>query len=84
MPIVVLRRIRAQTYRIPWPQPILRFSVFQWYARKIGRQPEKETNEDQYIMSGVANVVDSDGRRLKCDSGLYLPIKPVLLYRSFA
>uniref|UniRef100_A0A5K3EHA1 FBPase domain-containing protein n=1 Tax=Mesocestoides corti TaxID=53468 RepID=A0A5K3EHA1_MESCO len=45
-------------------------SAFQWHARKISSQPEKEANEVQYIMSGVASVVDSDGRRLTCGSGL--------------
>uniref|UniRef100_A0A5K3FZG3 Ig-like domain-containing protein n=1 Tax=Mesocestoides corti TaxID=53468 RepID=A0A5K3FZG3_MESCO len=63
------RRIGAQTYWTTWPQPILCLSVFQWHARKISSQPEKDTNEEQYIMSGVASVADSDGRRLTCMSG---------------
>uniref|UniRef100_A0A5K3EKE6 Lipoprotein n=1 Tax=Mesocestoides corti TaxID=53468 RepID=A0A5K3EKE6_MESCO len=66
---VVWRRIRAQTYWTTWPQPILCPSAFQWHARKIGSQPEKDTTEVQYIMSGVASVVDSDGRRLTRGSG---------------
>uniref|UniRef100_A0A5K3FBD3 Ig-like domain-containing protein n=1 Tax=Mesocestoides corti TaxID=53468 RepID=A0A5K3FBD3_MESCO len=64
------RRIRALTYWTTWPQPILCLSAFQWLARKVSSQPEKGTNEEQYIMSGVASVVDSDGRRLTCSSGL--------------
>uniref|UniRef100_A0A5K3G5E2 DOMON domain-containing protein n=1 Tax=Mesocestoides corti TaxID=53468 RepID=A0A5K3G5E2_MESCO len=27
-----------------------------------GSQPEKDTTEEQYIMSGMTSVVDSDGR----------------------
>uniref|UniRef100_A0A5K3EVT9 Uncharacterized protein n=1 Tax=Mesocestoides corti TaxID=53468 RepID=A0A5K3EVT9_MESCO len=67
--VVVLRRIRAQTYRTPWPQPILCLSAIQWHARKINSQPDKNTNEVQYLMSGVASVVDSGERRLMCGSG---------------
>uniref|UniRef100_A0A5K3FWX0 Uncharacterized protein n=1 Tax=Mesocestoides corti TaxID=53468 RepID=A0A5K3FWX0_MESCO len=63
---VVLRQIRAQTCWTTWPQPILCPSSFQWRARKISSQPEKDTTEEQYIMNGVAN---SDGRRLTCGSG---------------
>ncbi|VDD79896.1 unnamed protein product [Mesocestoides corti] len=44
-----------------WPQPILCPSAFQWHARKISSQPEKDTIEEQYIMSGVARLADSDG-----------------------
>ncbi|VDD80023.1 unnamed protein product [Mesocestoides corti] len=33
-------------------------SAFQWLARKISSQPEKDTTEEQYIMSGVTSVVD--------------------------
>uniref|UniRef100_A0A5K3F5N1 DUF4005 domain-containing protein n=1 Tax=Mesocestoides corti TaxID=53468 RepID=A0A5K3F5N1_MESCO len=58
------RRIRAQTCWTTWPQPILCLSVFQWHARKISSQPEKDTTEVQLIMSGVASVEDSDGGRL--------------------
>uniref|UniRef100_A0A5K3EX79 Secreted protein n=1 Tax=Mesocestoides corti TaxID=53468 RepID=A0A5K3EX79_MESCO len=43
-------------------------SVFQWHARKISSQPEKDTNRVQYIMSVVTRVVDWDGRLLKCGS----------------
>uniref|UniRef100_A0A5K3G252 Uncharacterized protein n=1 Tax=Mesocestoides corti TaxID=53468 RepID=A0A5K3G252_MESCO len=66
---VVWRRIRVQTYLTTWPQPILCLPVFQWHARKISSQPEKDTIEVQYIMSGVASAVDSDGRRLTRGSG---------------
>uniref|UniRef100_A0A5K3F579 SURF1-like protein n=1 Tax=Mesocestoides corti TaxID=53468 RepID=A0A5K3F579_MESCO len=58
-----------------WPQPILCHSAFQWRARKISTQPEKDTTDVQYIMSGVASVVDSDGRRLTCGPGLWLVSK---------
>uniref|UniRef100_A0A5K3F8Z7 Uncharacterized protein n=1 Tax=Mesocestoides corti TaxID=53468 RepID=A0A5K3F8Z7_MESCO len=44
-------------------------SLLRWHARKIGSQPEKDTNEEQRIMIGVANVEDSDRRRLTCSSG---------------
>uniref|UniRef100_A0A5K3G591 Zf-CRD domain-containing protein n=1 Tax=Mesocestoides corti TaxID=53468 RepID=A0A5K3G591_MESCO len=50
-------------------QPILRLSEFQWYGRKIGSQQEKDTNEVQHTISGVASVADSDGRCLTCGSG---------------
>uniref|UniRef100_A0A5K3G5V8 Cyclic nucleotide-binding domain-containing protein n=1 Tax=Mesocestoides corti TaxID=53468 RepID=A0A5K3G5V8_MESCO len=40
------------------------------HARKISSQPEKDTIEVQYIMSGLASVADSDGRRLTRGSGL--------------
>uniref|UniRef100_A0A5K3G4K1 Uncharacterized protein n=1 Tax=Mesocestoides corti TaxID=53468 RepID=A0A5K3G4K1_MESCO len=49
----------AQTCWTTWPQPIPCLSVFQWHARKISSQPEKDTTEVQYIMSGVGSVVDS-------------------------
>uniref|UniRef100_A0A5K3ERZ2 Ig-like domain-containing protein n=1 Tax=Mesocestoides corti TaxID=53468 RepID=A0A5K3ERZ2_MESCO len=62
------RRIRAQTCWTTWPQPILCLSVFQWHARKISSQPEKDTTEEQYIMNGLASVVYSDERRLTCES----------------
>uniref|UniRef100_A0A5K3FPT8 Capsid protein n=1 Tax=Mesocestoides corti TaxID=53468 RepID=A0A5K3FPT8_MESCO len=71
------RQIRAQTYWTTWPQPILCRSVFQWHARKINSQPEKDMTEVQYIMSGVASVADSDGRALTCDWSM----KSVLLYQ---
>ncbi|VDD84450.1 unnamed protein product [Mesocestoides corti] len=54
--ILQWRRFRAQTCWTTWPQPILCLSVFQWHARKISSQPEKDTTEVQYIMSGVASV----------------------------
>uniref|UniRef100_A0A5K3G194 RNase H domain-containing protein n=1 Tax=Mesocestoides corti TaxID=53468 RepID=A0A5K3G194_MESCO len=63
------RRLRAQPYWSNWPQPILCLSAFQWHARKTGSQPGKNTNKEQYIMNGVAGVVDSDGRRLTGGSG---------------
>uniref|UniRef100_A0A5K3FG27 Acyl-CoA dehydrogenase n=1 Tax=Mesocestoides corti TaxID=53468 RepID=A0A5K3FG27_MESCO len=44
-------------------------SLLRWYAGKEGSQPEKDMNEMQYIMSGVASLVDSDGRRLTRGSG---------------
>uniref|UniRef100_A0A5K3FXU5 ABC transmembrane type-1 domain-containing protein n=1 Tax=Mesocestoides corti TaxID=53468 RepID=A0A5K3FXU5_MESCO len=56
----------------PWPQPALCLSAIQWHARKISSQSEKDTNEVQNIMSGVASVVDSDGRCLACGYGLWL------------
>uniref|UniRef100_A0A5K3FUG3 Uncharacterized protein n=1 Tax=Mesocestoides corti TaxID=53468 RepID=A0A5K3FUG3_MESCO len=40
------------------------------HARKTGSQPEKDTNGVEYIRSGMASVVDSDGRSLTCGSGL--------------
>uniref|UniRef100_A0A5K3FMU2 Uncharacterized protein n=1 Tax=Mesocestoides corti TaxID=53468 RepID=A0A5K3FMU2_MESCO len=39
-----------------WSQPIVGLSAFQWHARKISSYPEKDTNEMQCIMSGVASV----------------------------
>uniref|UniRef100_A0A5K3G1A6 Polyprotein n=1 Tax=Mesocestoides corti TaxID=53468 RepID=A0A5K3G1A6_MESCO len=65
-----------QTCWTTWPQPILRPSAFQWHARKISSQPEKDTAEEQYIMSGVARIVDSDGRHLTCGSGLWQRMRP--------
>uniref|UniRef100_A0A5K3G1U1 Transposase n=1 Tax=Mesocestoides corti TaxID=53468 RepID=A0A5K3G1U1_MESCO len=53
----------------PIRKPILCLYVFQWHARKIGSQPEKDTNDVQYTVSGVASAVDSDGRRLTRGSG---------------
>uniref|UniRef100_A0A5K3FTH9 Transcriptional regulator n=1 Tax=Mesocestoides corti TaxID=53468 RepID=A0A5K3FTH9_MESCO len=35
-------------------------SLLRRHARKIGSQPEKDTNEVQYVISGVAGVGDSD------------------------
>uniref|UniRef100_A0A5K3G1J4 Ig-like domain-containing protein n=1 Tax=Mesocestoides corti TaxID=53468 RepID=A0A5K3G1J4_MESCO len=66
---VVWRRIRAQTCWTTWPQPIPCLSAIQWHAGMEGSQPEKDTTEEQYIMSGMTSVVDSDGRRLTCGSG---------------
>uniref|UniRef100_A0A5K3FCI3 Ovule protein n=1 Tax=Mesocestoides corti TaxID=53468 RepID=A0A5K3FCI3_MESCO len=40
------------------------------HAWRLGSQPEKDTTEEQHIMSGVASVADSDGRRLTRGSGL--------------
>uniref|UniRef100_A0A5K3G2R3 LAG1_DNAbind domain-containing protein n=1 Tax=Mesocestoides corti TaxID=53468 RepID=A0A5K3G2R3_MESCO len=54
----------AQSYWTIWPQPILYLSGFRWHARKVSSQPEKDRTEEQYILSGVASVMDSDGRRL--------------------
>uniref|UniRef100_A0A5K3FK82 Uncharacterized protein n=1 Tax=Mesocestoides corti TaxID=53468 RepID=A0A5K3FK82_MESCO len=54
------RRIRAQTYWNTWPQPVLCLSAFQWHASKISSRRKKDTTEMQYIMGGVATVVDSD------------------------
>uniref|UniRef100_A0A5K3F6R2 Late endosomal/lysosomal adaptor and MAPK and MTOR activator 5 n=1 Tax=Mesocestoides corti TaxID=53468 RepID=A0A5K3F6R2_MESCO len=76
---VVWRRIGAQTYWTTWPQPILCPSALQWHARKTSSQPEKDTNEEQYILSSMATVVDSDGRRLMCGSGLRVVNKASLL-----
>ncbi|VDD77134.1 unnamed protein product [Mesocestoides corti] len=66
MSLRICRRIWAQTFWTTWPQPILCLSAFQWHAGKISSQPEKDTNEVQCIMNGVASVEDSDGRRLTC------------------
>uniref|UniRef100_A0A5K3G2A3 Uncharacterized protein n=1 Tax=Mesocestoides corti TaxID=53468 RepID=A0A5K3G2A3_MESCO len=66
---VLWRRIRAQTCWATWPQPIPCLSAIQWHAEKEGSQPEKDTTEEQYMMSGVATVMDSDGRRLTRGSG---------------
>uniref|UniRef100_A0A5K3FCQ1 Secreted protein n=1 Tax=Mesocestoides corti TaxID=53468 RepID=A0A5K3FCQ1_MESCO len=49
-----------------------RVSAIQWHAVKEGSQPEKDMDEMQYIMSGVASVADSDGRRLTSTSLLSL------------
>uniref|UniRef100_A0A5K3F2D4 Ig-like domain-containing protein n=1 Tax=Mesocestoides corti TaxID=53468 RepID=A0A5K3F2D4_MESCO len=68
--ILQCRPIRAQTCWTTWPQPIPCLSAIQWHAGKEGSQPEKGMDEMQYIMSGVASVADSDGRRLTCVSGL--------------
>uniref|UniRef100_A0A5K3FU33 Uncharacterized protein n=1 Tax=Mesocestoides corti TaxID=53468 RepID=A0A5K3FU33_MESCO len=65
----VWRRIRAQTCWTTRPQPIPCPSAIQWHAGKEGTQPEKEMDEMQYIMSGVASVVDSDGRHQIWGSG---------------
>uniref|UniRef100_A0A5K3EX31 HCO3_cotransp domain-containing protein n=1 Tax=Mesocestoides corti TaxID=53468 RepID=A0A5K3EX31_MESCO len=86
--ILQWRRIRAQTHRTTWTQPILCLSVFQWHARKVSSQPEKDTSEEQCIMSDVGSVVDSDGRRLTCSSGLWLvnkayPVVPVFFMLVF-
>uniref|UniRef100_A0A5K3FCT3 START domain-containing protein n=1 Tax=Mesocestoides corti TaxID=53468 RepID=A0A5K3FCT3_MESCO len=51
-----------EQYGEPSQKPIPCLSAFQWRARKISSQPEKNTTEVQYIMSGVASVEDSDGR----------------------
>uniref|UniRef100_A0A5K3FZE8 Uncharacterized protein n=1 Tax=Mesocestoides corti TaxID=53468 RepID=A0A5K3FZE8_MESCO len=53
------RRLKAQKYLTTWPQPIRCPSVFPWHARKTGSQPEKDTNEVEYIRSGVASVGSS-------------------------
>uniref|UniRef100_A0A5K3G6L2 Uncharacterized protein n=1 Tax=Mesocestoides corti TaxID=53468 RepID=A0A5K3G6L2_MESCO len=61
-----------QQCKEPSQKPIVCLSVFQWHARKISSQPEKDTTEEQYIMSGVASVADTDGRRLTRSSGFCL------------
>uniref|UniRef100_A0A5K3F742 RUN domain-containing protein n=1 Tax=Mesocestoides corti TaxID=53468 RepID=A0A5K3F742_MESCO len=66
---VVWRRIRAQTCWTTWQQPIPCLSAIQWHAEKISSQPQKDMDEMLYIMSGVASVADSDGRRLTRGSG---------------
>uniref|UniRef100_A0A5K3EVY1 Uncharacterized protein n=1 Tax=Mesocestoides corti TaxID=53468 RepID=A0A5K3EVY1_MESCO len=38
-------------------------SAFQWHSRKISSLPVKDTTEEQYIMSGVTSVADSNGIR---------------------
>uniref|UniRef100_A0A5K3FJI2 Uncharacterized protein n=1 Tax=Mesocestoides corti TaxID=53468 RepID=A0A5K3FJI2_MESCO len=38
---------------------ILCLSAVQWQARKISSQPEKDTNEMQYLLSGASSVVHS-------------------------
>uniref|UniRef100_A0A5K3FRD4 Uncharacterized protein n=1 Tax=Mesocestoides corti TaxID=53468 RepID=A0A5K3FRD4_MESCO len=38
-------------------------------ACEVDKQPKRNTTEVQYIISGVASGVDSDGRRLTCGSG---------------
>uniref|UniRef100_A0A5K3FFR2 Peptidase A1 domain-containing protein n=1 Tax=Mesocestoides corti TaxID=53468 RepID=A0A5K3FFR2_MESCO len=53
-----------------WLQPILCFPALEWHARKISSQPENDANEEHYIKSGVASVVNSDGRGLTCGYGL--------------
>uniref|UniRef100_A0A5K3EKU9 Uncharacterized protein n=1 Tax=Mesocestoides corti TaxID=53468 RepID=A0A5K3EKU9_MESCO len=58
--ILQWRRIRVQTCWTTWPKPILCLSAFQWHAREISSQPEKDTTEVQYIMSGVPSVEDTD------------------------
>uniref|UniRef100_A0A5K3G2S7 AMP-binding domain-containing protein n=1 Tax=Mesocestoides corti TaxID=53468 RepID=A0A5K3G2S7_MESCO len=69
VPVFHLLGLGAQTCWTAWPQPIPCLSAIQWHAGNEGSQPEKDTTEVQYIMSGVASVVDSDGRRLTRGSG---------------
>uniref|UniRef100_A0A5K3EZE8 TerD domain-containing protein n=1 Tax=Mesocestoides corti TaxID=53468 RepID=A0A5K3EZE8_MESCO len=38
--------------------------AFQWHVRKISSQPETDTYEKRYVMSGAASVGDSYGRCL--------------------
>ncbi|VDD84568.1 unnamed protein product [Mesocestoides corti] len=47
-------------------------SAFQWHARKISNEPEKDTTEQQYVMSGVASVVSGilQCRRLRAQTYL--------------
>uniref|UniRef100_A0A5K3FJG9 Late endosomal/lysosomal adaptor and MAPK and MTOR activator 5 n=1 Tax=Mesocestoides corti TaxID=53468 RepID=A0A5K3FJG9_MESCO len=59
-----------QTCWTTWPQPIPCLSAIEWHAGKKGSQPEKDTTEEQYIMSGVASAVDSDGRARVFYSGV--------------
>uniref|UniRef100_A0A5K3EZN0 Uncharacterized protein n=1 Tax=Mesocestoides corti TaxID=53468 RepID=A0A5K3EZN0_MESCO len=66
----VWRRIKAQTYWTTWPQTMLCFYAFQWHARMVSSQLETDISDEQYILGGMAKVVDSDGWRLTCCSGL--------------
>uniref|UniRef100_A0A5K3G1H1 RING-type E3 ubiquitin transferase n=1 Tax=Mesocestoides corti TaxID=53468 RepID=A0A5K3G1H1_MESCO len=66
---------------------ILCLTSLQWHARKVSSLTERGTNEEQYIMSGVASLVDSYGKRLTCVSGLSLvnkacPVVPVFYMRA--
>uniref|UniRef100_A0A5K3G752 Pecanex-like protein n=1 Tax=Mesocestoides corti TaxID=53468 RepID=A0A5K3G752_MESCO len=47
-------------------------SAFQWHARKVSSQSDEDMDEVQYIMSGVASVAESDGRRLTCGALFWL------------
>uniref|UniRef100_A0A5K3FYU8 Uncharacterized protein n=1 Tax=Mesocestoides corti TaxID=53468 RepID=A0A5K3FYU8_MESCO len=40
------------------------------HERKIGSLPEIDTNEEQYEISGLTSVVNSDGRHMTHRSGL--------------
>uniref|UniRef100_A0A5K3FDQ2 Sema domain-containing protein n=1 Tax=Mesocestoides corti TaxID=53468 RepID=A0A5K3FDQ2_MESCO len=50
-------------------QPIPCLPAFQWHARKICSQPEKDTHEKRCLMSGTASVVALDGQYLMFGSG---------------
>uniref|UniRef100_A0A5K3ETW8 Uncharacterized protein n=1 Tax=Mesocestoides corti TaxID=53468 RepID=A0A5K3ETW8_MESCO len=56
------------------PSQKLRTASLLWgrHARRISSQPEKDTTEEQFIMSGIASVEDLDGRRLTRGSSLWL------------
>uniref|UniRef100_A0A5K3FI24 RNase H domain-containing protein n=1 Tax=Mesocestoides corti TaxID=53468 RepID=A0A5K3FI24_MESCO len=79
---VVWQRKWAQRYWATWPQLNLCPSAFQWQARMMSSQPENDVNEEQYIISGVASVVDSDGGRLTLVMACDWSMKPDLLYQS--
>uniref|UniRef100_A0A5K3F2F6 Envelope glycoprotein n=1 Tax=Mesocestoides corti TaxID=53468 RepID=A0A5K3F2F6_MESCO len=46
----------AQTCWTTWPQPIPCLSAIQWHGGKEGSQPEKDMDEEQYIMSGMTSL----------------------------
>uniref|UniRef100_A0A5K3F772 RING-type E3 ubiquitin transferase n=1 Tax=Mesocestoides corti TaxID=53468 RepID=A0A5K3F772_MESCO len=58
-----------QQCKEPSQKPIPCLTAIQWHGGKEGSQLETDMDEMQYIMSGVASVVDSDGRCLTRGSG---------------
>uniref|UniRef100_A0A5K3EYA7 Uncharacterized protein n=1 Tax=Mesocestoides corti TaxID=53468 RepID=A0A5K3EYA7_MESCO len=48
---------------------------------KLGSQPEKDTNEEQHLLSGMASLEDSDERHLKWVLVCDWLLKPVLLHQ---